>query len=84
MTLEENLRHTVQSRDFLGEMYERGVDFGRAGPIPPASPLGHIAAWLAHFYDLILGRAPHRTVERSRFEQVTTPDEAKTKGTLGL
>lgn len=77
MTLEGDLRATVQTRDFLHEMYARGVDFGRRGRIPPASPGGHIAAWLAHFYDLILGRDPYPTVERSRSEQAVHPDEAK-------
>jgi hypothetical protein len=50
MTLESGLRGTVHSRAFIRALYARKHARPKHG--------GGIAAWLAHIYDLILGREP--------------------------
>jgi hypothetical protein len=50
MTLEENLRHTIPGRGIARELWRRRHAPPKRG--------GLIAAWLAHVYELILGREP--------------------------
>ena len=52
MTLERDLRHTIPS-----ERVFRAIRVHRARTRDPRRPF-NIAAWLAHVYDLILGREP--------------------------
>ena len=52
MTLERDLRHTIPS-----ERVFRAIRVHRARTRDPRQPF-NIAAWLAHVYDLILGREP--------------------------
>jgi hypothetical protein len=59
MTLEHNLRGTIPSRAFLHAVYERSQVRDVPTHAPPKRH-GGIAAWLADFWEAILGREPKR------------------------
>jgi hypothetical protein len=57
VTLEENLRHTIPSREVFKMLRDNFYQRLDGQYVKRQRSTGHIAAWLSRWYDLLLGNA---------------------------